>query len=183
MLNGDLRDGIHTPGERECRGEFRGLPLIHDKTVDEWGTPLLGYFMTGPPAGTRYPHPYFANKFLVFFSLRAWLRCKILRTKKFPAKSFRIRSYATLQPLQAEKRREEHVQDNDLMKDFLGLLCDEWGKSSARTVISGQWSVWPVEVHRLPHLRIEMRGTRLFFMTEDFYIRSDGRDSWEPTLR
>jgi hypothetical protein len=42
---------------------------------------------------TRYPHPYFANKFLVFFSLQAWLRCKILRTKKFPAKSSRIRSY------------------------------------------------------------------------------------------
>jgi hypothetical protein len=28
----------------------RGLPLIHDKTVDEWGTEVLGYFMTGPPA-------------------------------------------------------------------------------------------------------------------------------------
>ena len=31
----------------------RGLPLIHDKTVDEWGTEVLGYFMTGPPA--RWP--------------------------------------------------------------------------------------------------------------------------------
>ena len=30
--------------------EIRGLPLIHDKTVDEWGTAVLGYFMTGPPA-------------------------------------------------------------------------------------------------------------------------------------
>ncbi len=29
---------------------FRGLPLIHDKTVDEWGTVVLGYFMIGPPA-------------------------------------------------------------------------------------------------------------------------------------
>ena len=28
----------------------RGLPLIHDKTVDEWGTEILGYFTTGPPA-------------------------------------------------------------------------------------------------------------------------------------
>ena len=28
----------------------RGLPLIHDKTVDEWGTEILGYFMTGPSA-------------------------------------------------------------------------------------------------------------------------------------
>jgi hypothetical protein len=30
----------------------RGLPLIHDKTVDEWGTAVLGYFMIGPPAVT-----------------------------------------------------------------------------------------------------------------------------------
>ena len=75
------------------------------------------------------------------------------------------------------------MQDNDLMKDFLGLLCDEWGKSSARTVISGQWSVWPVEVHRLPNLTIEMWANRLFVMTEVFYTRSDGLDSWEPTLR
>jgi hypothetical protein len=59
--------------------------------------------------GTRYPHPYFVSKFLVFISLGAGLHCKILRTKEFPAKSTRIRSYATLQPLQAEKRREEHV--------------------------------------------------------------------------
>jgi hypothetical protein len=32
------------------RVEVCGLPLIHDKTVDEWGTEVLGYFMTGPPA-------------------------------------------------------------------------------------------------------------------------------------
>jgi hypothetical protein len=30
--------------------QVRGLPLIHEKTVDEWGTAVLGYFMTGPPA-------------------------------------------------------------------------------------------------------------------------------------
>jgi CHASE3 domain sensor protein len=30
--------------------EVRGFPLIHDKTVDEWGTQVRGYFMTGPPA-------------------------------------------------------------------------------------------------------------------------------------
>jgi hypothetical protein len=28
----------------------RALPLIHDKTVDEWGTEVLGYFTTGAPA-------------------------------------------------------------------------------------------------------------------------------------
>jgi hypothetical protein len=59
--------------------------------------------------GTRYPHPYFANKFLVFISLQVCLRCKILRTKKFPTKSSKERSYTTFQPLLAEKRREEHV--------------------------------------------------------------------------
>jgi hypothetical protein len=35
-----------------CLVEVCGLPLIHDKTVDEWGTAVLGYFMTGPPATT-----------------------------------------------------------------------------------------------------------------------------------
>ena len=30
--------------------KVRGLPLMHDKTVNEWGTAALGYFMTGPPA-------------------------------------------------------------------------------------------------------------------------------------
>jgi hypothetical protein len=61
-----------------------------------------------------------------------------VRTKKFPAKSSRIRSYATFQSLRAEKRPEEYVRDDELKKDFLGLLCDEWGKSSARTVVSEQ---------------------------------------------
>jgi hypothetical protein len=46
------------------------------------------------------------------------LRCKILRTKKFPAKSSRIRSYATFQSLRAEKRPEEYVRDDELKKDF-----------------------------------------------------------------
>jgi hypothetical protein len=31
------------------------------------------------------PHPYFVNKILVFFGLRAWLRCKIVKTKELPA--------------------------------------------------------------------------------------------------
>jgi hypothetical protein len=66
-------------------------------------------FAQGGLWGTRHPHPYFVNKFLVFISLRAGFRCKILRTKKFPAKSSKERSYATFQPLQAETSREEHV--------------------------------------------------------------------------
>jgi hypothetical protein len=41
-----------------------------------------------------YPHPYFVGKLLVFFGLRAWLRCKILTTKKFLAKSSKQMSYA-----------------------------------------------------------------------------------------
>jgi hypothetical protein len=49
-----------------------------------------------------------AQRFLVFHD-RATCLCKIMRTKKFPAKSSRIRSYVTFQPLRAEKRREEHV--------------------------------------------------------------------------
>jgi len=47
------------------------------------------------------PHPYFASKILVFFGLQAWLRCKIVKTKKFPAKYSRIRSYARFWPLTA----------------------------------------------------------------------------------
>jgi hypothetical protein len=46
-----------------------------------------------------YPHPYFANKILCFMSLQAGLRCKIVKTKKFPTKSSRIRSYGTFWPL------------------------------------------------------------------------------------
>jgi hypothetical protein len=40
-----------------------------------------------------YPHPYFGRKILVFLRLRGGLRCKIVKTKEFPAKSSRIRSY------------------------------------------------------------------------------------------
>jgi len=32
--------------------KVRGLPLIHDKTVDEWGTRCFGGDMSGPPALT-----------------------------------------------------------------------------------------------------------------------------------
>jgi hypothetical protein len=39
------------------------------------------------------PHPYFGCKFLVFLRLQTGLRCKIFKTKEFPAKSSWIRSY------------------------------------------------------------------------------------------
>jgi hypothetical protein len=42
-----------------------------------------------------YPHPYFGRKILVFMRLQTVLRCKIVKTKEFPAKSSRIRSYGT----------------------------------------------------------------------------------------
>jgi hypothetical protein len=41
----------------------------------------------------RVPHPYFGCKILVFLRLQAGLRCKIVKTKEFPAKLPRIRSY------------------------------------------------------------------------------------------
>jgi hypothetical protein len=47
-----------------------------------------------------YP-PYFGNKILVFMSLEAGLRCKIVKTMEFPAKSSRIRSYVEFRPLLA----------------------------------------------------------------------------------
>jgi hypothetical protein len=50
-----------------------------------------------------YPHPYFGHKILVFFGLQAGLRCKIVKTKEFPAKSSRIRSYGQFRPLLAER--------------------------------------------------------------------------------
>jgi len=46
-----------------------------------------------------HPHPYFGCKFLVFLSLQTGLRCKIVKTKEFPAKSSSIRSYVTFRPL------------------------------------------------------------------------------------
>jgi hypothetical protein len=48
-----------------------------------------------------YPHPYFGCKILIFTRLQAGLRCKIVKTKEFPAKSSRIRSYGTFRPLLA----------------------------------------------------------------------------------
>ena len=63
ILGGAVAEGVIDPAHRRAGViarsgraagqpvEVRGLPLIHDKTVDEWGTAVLGYFMTGPPAG------------------------------------------------------------------------------------------------------------------------------------
>ena len=31
-----------------------GLPLIHDKTMDEWGAAVLRYFMTGTPVSVSH---------------------------------------------------------------------------------------------------------------------------------
>jgi hypothetical protein len=56
-----------------------------------------------PAAGwkIRYPHPYFGRKVVVLLRLQAGLRCKIVKTKEFPAKSSRIRSYVKFWPLLA----------------------------------------------------------------------------------
>jgi hypothetical protein len=48
-----------------------------------------------------YPHPYFGCKIHVFLKLQTGLLCKILITKKFHAKSSRIRSYGAFWPLLA----------------------------------------------------------------------------------
>src|ERR1039458_3558151 len=61
----------------------------------------VGLDMTAKLVYQAPPHPYFVNKFLVFLSLQTGLRCKIVKTKKFPAKSSRIRSYVTFRPLLA----------------------------------------------------------------------------------
>jgi hypothetical protein len=46
--------------ERKTLVGVRGRPLIHDKTVDEWGTAVLVYFMTGRPAHESQIEPWLA---------------------------------------------------------------------------------------------------------------------------
>jgi hypothetical protein len=46
---GILSACLQSVGDKKLPVEIRGLPLIHDKTVDEWGTAVLGYFLTGAP--------------------------------------------------------------------------------------------------------------------------------------
>jgi hypothetical protein len=76
----------------------------------------------GVPWMIGYPHPYFVNKFLVFLRLQVGLRRKILITKKFPAKSSRIRSYVTFRPLLAasvlKRGAKRTCRDDDLKEDF-----------------------------------------------------------------
>jgi hypothetical protein len=67
------------------------------------------------------PSPYFVRKILVFFNLQVGLRCKILKTMKFHAKSSRIRSYGEFHPLLAVPGRKEAQR-------LLGSLCNERGK-------------------------------------------------------
>src|SRR5271157_1710863 len=69
-----------------------------------------------------YPHPYFGRKVVVFLRLQTGLRCKIVKTKEFPAKSSRIRSYGPFRPLVATfawspwspNARDHHPTDEDL---------------------------------------------------------------------
>ena len=74
-----------------------------------------------------YPHPYFGRKILFFLRLQGGVRCKIVKTKEFPAKSSRIRSYGPFRPLPAEWRREEGVPD-DVCRKTSGIIVHEVGK-------------------------------------------------------
>jgi hypothetical protein len=73
------------------------------------------------------PHPYFGRKILVFLRLQTGLRCKIVKTKEFPAKSSRIRSYGPFLPLPAEWRRKEDVPGR-LEGRLLRIIVHEVGK-------------------------------------------------------
>jgi hypothetical protein len=74
-----------------------------------------------------YPHPYFGRKVVVLLRLQTGLRCKIVKTKEFPAKSSRIRSYGPFRPLAAEGRREEDVLGR-LEGRLLRIIVHEVGK-------------------------------------------------------
>jgi hypothetical protein len=61
------------------------------------------------------------------------------------------------------------VQDDDLKNDFLGLLCDKWGKSSAE-----QWSVNSDQFGRLRFvvshsstIKLWMNGAQRFLVFHD----------------
>src|ERR1035437_3309003 len=88
-----------------------------------------------------YPHPYFGHKILVFLRLQGGLRCKIVKTKEFPAKSSRIKSYGTFRRLQDGRRGE-----NDVPGRFEGKLLRIIVRRNEviiciKTVVSDQWSV------------------------------------------
>jgi hypothetical protein len=80
-----------------------------------------------------YPHPYFANKILVFFGLRAGLRRKIVKTMKFPAKLSRERSYAqfraSARSFRLEGGTKKTHRDDDCKKDFRDHCATKQGNN------------------------------------------------------
>jgi hypothetical protein len=69
------------------------------------------------------PHPYFVNKILVFLRLQAGLRCKIVKTKEFPAKIVQdkeLRGVSASGNLFGLKNGAKRMcRDNDLQEEFL----------------------------------------------------------------
>jgi hypothetical protein len=104
-LDEEKRDGVHGFPDPQKRG----ISTPRTKTCP-WGPRTGGTLWQS--WYIRYPHPYFGRKILVFMRLQGGLRCKIVKTKEFPAKSSRIRSYGTFWPLLAEKRREKDALDD-----------------------------------------------------------------------
>ena len=88
----------------------------------------------------RYPHPYFGRKILVFLRLQAGLRCKIVKTKEFPAKSSRIRSYGTFWPLLARLKggAKRTYRDDDWRKTSEDHCATKWGNNLQGTGRPGQ---------------------------------------------
>jgi hypothetical protein len=74
-----------------------------------------------------YPHRYSGCNCIVILRLQAGLRCKIFKTKEFPAKSSRIRSYGPFRPLPADWRREEGVPGR-FEGRLLRIIVHEVGK-------------------------------------------------------
>jgi hypothetical protein len=110
-----------------------------------------------------YPHPYFVRKILVFLSLQVWLRCKIVKTMKFPAKSSRKGSYAYFRPLRAASGWKTDGPKQKLPES----LCDEVRKSSANIRdAAGALRAWvrgllPVEKYAKMVLLHEQDGQRV----------------------
>jgi hypothetical protein len=77
-----------------------------------------------------YPHPYFGRKILVFLRLEGGLRCKILKTMKFPAKYSWQRSYVTYRLLFGNFRLKAARKDvpRRLEGKLLRMIVHEMGK-------------------------------------------------------
>jgi hypothetical protein len=84
--------------------------------------------------------------------LQTGLRCKIVKTKEFPAKSSRIRSYETFWPLMAtfawsprspNARDQGHPVKRSPRTMFEGRLleslCTKWGNNLQRACRPGGW--------------------------------------------